>query len=247
MGHIKQLLALENIEPRHITATSIWTDLCEDIHLHYRNLRLDFSQKEWAHFRAAINHLGMATEFQTERYQYEEGDPNFLVSMHFNTPLHSNSEYYPNRLSIELQRDDTVHVHYRDLRMHYTVTEFKAIARAFVRALQQFESPTPWPYPDITEPTRLMVDINAVTPWDAGHLPGAIDAEHRAGIEYAKRLIKDGKNLRPILVDTSGQRKDGFKRYMAQLEMDIDVIECIVDPNARMGGQNNQSMIDDEG
>jgi len=242
LGHIKKLLAGGKIEPRYLTATRIWGDLCENIHLHFRNLRLDFNKREWAKFRAAVHNIGMSMEHGMQEYDWDEGDPNFLVTHAFKETLDPNSEYFTNRVSIEWQKDNTVHFHYRDIRLHWTVTEFEAILSMFNLARHKFTAYKPFPYHNVKEPEEHLVPIDMVQPYDAGHLPMAEDDEHRAGIEYCKRKIIDGERPRPILVDTTGQRKDGFKRYMAQLELGMDTISVIVDPNAKEGGQNNQSM-----
>lgn len=247
MTDIKKLLSADSIEPRYISSNSVWIDLAEDIHFHYRNLRLDFSQKEWAEFRAAINNLGKVSDKTIQEYDYEEGDPNFLVELKYNFGLaDSNSDYYPNRTILELQRDNTVHLHYRNVRLRWTVTEFVQIARMFVDALSQYQNLKPFAYSHIKESIRVKLDIDLVQPYDAGHFPLIIDDEHRAGIEYVKNLIREGKKIRPILIACNGQRLDGFKRYMAFKELGHKEIECIVDPFGRMGGQQNQSMIDDD-
>ena len=246
MGHIKKLLAAGYIEPRYITASQIWTDLCENVHLHYRNIRLDFSQKEWAHFRAAINHLGMAVEHCSEENDYKEGNPNFLIQQIFNHPLKTDSDYYKNRFTLELQKDNTVHLHYRDLRLHFTLPEFEDIAEMFRKASKNLTGGFIFRHSDVTEKSKVTVPIDSIQPYDEGHRPLDIDNEHREGIDYCKRLIGEGKKIRPILVNTSGQRLDGFKRYMAYKELGRTQIECIVDPFGQMGGQHNQSMLADD-
>jgi len=246
MGEIRKVLAMGELEPRTITAGQIWTDLCEDVHLHFRNTRFDFSEEEWAHFRAAINQLGMAVEMVAAENDYREGDPNFLIQQIYNTPVKTDSKYYPNRATLELQRDNTVHFHYRDLRVHWTSTEFRQIAQMFVDALDELKNLKPFPF-SVSEPTRIDgVPIDLIQPYDAGHRPLDIDKEHRDGIEHVKALIKAGKKIRPILVNCEGQRMDGFKRYMAQKELGCETIDIIVDPFAFMGGQNNQGLEDDE-
>lgn len=251
MGSIKKVLAMGKLLARSVTANTIWTDLCENVHLHYRNVRLDFSEKEFAVFRAAINHLGMAVEHIAEENKYEEGDPNFLIQQIFKEPLNTDSDYYPDRALIELQRDRTVHFHYRDLRLHFSEKEFIDLSEMFCKARDLHKSITSpdgadFPYKDVKEKTRVSLNLGMIQPYDDGHRPMVFDEEHRSGISYCKGLIQGGKRIRPILVDNRGQRMDGFKRYMAHLELEIKQIECIVDPFAQMGGQSNQSMIDDE-
>lgn len=246
MGKIKKFLAGEQIEPRSITANTIWTDLCEDVHLHYRNLRLDFSETEFSAFRAAINMLGRAVEQCAQENDYSEGDPNFLIQQIFNTPLPTDSDYYPDRVTIELQRDNTVHFHYRDLRLHLTNTEFKQIAGMFLKAYEKFKTPNKIQVPRTDKPTEMELPIDLIQPYDEGHKPLVIDEEHRAGIDFIKKKIEDGENIRPILVNTDGQRLDGFKRYMAFKELGYDSIKCVVDPFGQMGGQTHQSYKADE-
>lgn len=250
MGEIKKVLAIGEIEPRTLTSNSIWSDLCENIHLHYRNIRFDFSETEWAAFRAAINGIGLGVEKTAEEKNYREGDPNYLVQVMFNHRLKSDSKYYPNRSVIELQRDNTVHFHYRDLRIHMTISEFKEIAKAFTEAgaiytLLEHGLAKEFPYKNLDKAERHWVDINLIQPYDAGHRPLAIDDDHRRGIDYVKELIQNRVKIRPIMVNTEGQRLDGFKRYMAHLELGKKEIECIVDPFGKMGGQHNQSFEDD--
>lgn len=250
MGAIKKVLSAIRISPRYLTARGIWGDLCENIHLHYRNLRLDFSVKEWAAFCSAINSIQKGIEFSIEDKKYREGDPNFLLQVQYNVPLDSDSNYYPNRSLIEIQQDNTVHFHYRDIRLHWTSDEFEVIAGQFAEALIKYKKD--WEilkfiHHSVKVPTRYWLIMDVVQPYDEGHRPLAIDEEHREGIEYVKQLILSGKTIRPILVDTRGQRMDGFKRYMAAKELGHKQIECIVDPNARMGGQHNQGFLDDEG
>lgn len=239
------MLAMGTIEPRTITARGIWTDLCENVHLHFRNLRLDFSEKEFAHFRCAINAIGGALEKCAIESDYREGDPNVLIQQTFDVPLASDTDYYPNRFLIELQMDNTVHVHYRDIRLHFTVTEFIKIAGMFTKARFALTAIKDFPYKGITEKVREWVPIQLIQPYDAGHRALDIDKEHREGIEVVKQLMADKKRIRPILVNPEGQRLDGFKRYMAHLELGRQQIECIIDPFGVMGGQHNQSLLDD--
>ncbi len=250
MGHIKKVLAMDRLPARSVTPNMIWTDLCENVHLHYRNVRLDFSEKEFALFRAAIHNLGMAVEHIAEREDYEEGDPNFLIQQMFNEPLQTDSDYYSDRALIEWQRDRTVHFHYRDLRLHFSEQEFIFLGEMFSQArelhsrMNSFDG-ADFPYKDVKVPMNVTLNIDMVQPYDEGHRPMVFDKDHRDGIEYCKELIREGKKIRPILVSTEGQRLDGFKRYMAHLELGIDKIDCVVDPFGFMGGQNNQSMLAD--
>lgn len=247
MGNILKHLAARILPKRTITATSIWTDLCENIHLHYRNLRLDMSEREWAEFVCAIRSLQNALDHSADKYRYEEGDPNFLVHLAYNNPLKANSDYYPNRATLEFEADETVHFHYRDVRLHFSLNEFNDIASMFIEAKEKMDNLKPSPFKNLEKPIRVKVPIDWVQPYDAGHRCLAIDDEHRAGIEKCKELIQAGKKIRPIHVNTDGVRLDGFKRYMAFKELGYKEIEAIVDPFPEMRGQQAyQSWVEDE-
>ena len=247
MGHIKKLLAVKEIEPRSITPNTVWTDLCENVHLHHRNVRFDMSERDWAHLRAAITTCGVAIEKVAEEKNYREGNPVFLVQQIFNEPVPSDSDYYPNRVCIELNQDNTVHFHYRNIRLHWSLREFEAIASMFKTGVETYVSYKPFPYRDIEKPVRDWVDIDLIQPYDESHRPGVIDASHIAGIEYCKKLMsKPSNKIRPILVSHLGQRLDGFKRYMSAKQLGNKEIECIIDPYGIPGGQHNQSMLDDK-
>ena len=138
------------------------------------------------------------------------------------------------------------------MRLHLSNQEFKKIADMFTEAaavLTLISDPKlgkQFPYQHVKEVTRAWVDIHTIQPYDAGHRALAMDQGHRAGIDHVKGLMsKNGNVMRPILVDTEGQRLDGFKRYMAALELGRKQIECIIDPFGAMGGQHNQSFLDD--
>lgn len=247
MGKIKRVLALEELEPRSLTANLVWSDLCEDIHLHHRNIRFDFSMTEWSHLRAMMHSCGISIERLIEEKEYEEGDPNFLIQAIYDVPVKTDSEYYPNRFVIEENQDNTVHIHYRDVRIHLTHSEFSQIGKAFMKAMNKFVIPKKTLFPKLNKKIETCLSIDYIQPYDEGHRPGVIDDEHREGIEYVKKLIQKGETIRPILITPDGQRKDGFKRYMAFKELGYTTIMCIVDPWAEMGGQHGQNFIADEG
>lgn len=246
VGNTRKVLAKDMLEPRYLTANMLWVDLCENVHIHYRNLRIDMSCEEFANFMCAMKNLYKAAEYQMEQDKFEEGDPNYLRQIKYINPLNTSSDYYPNRLVIEAQRDDTYHIHYRDLRLHLTEDEFDDMANSFQRAKEEKDKFRPFhlKYGRFKEKKRMMVDIDDIQPYDAGHLPLTECAmyDHRPGIEACKKLISEGKKVLPILIRPDGQRLDGFKRYMAFKELGHKEIEVIVDPDGKMGGQHEAPM-----
>lgn len=247
LGNIKKFLAGGQLEPRTVDATKFSTDLCENIHIHYRNLRLDLSPVEMAYWRSAILSMGQGLEKAIETYAWREGDPNFLVILDFKFPVSANSDYYPDRMTLEWERDNTVHFHYRDLRIRMTSTEFVQMAEMFDKAIKRFRDRTEFPAKNIEG--RAIVPIDSVEPYDNGHKPlnGEYEKSHREGIEYIKKLILEGKKIRPILVDETGQRLDGFKRYFAFRELGHKEISVIVDQSKShfLCRQHNHDVLDE--
>lgn len=257
MGSIKKVLSLKTLEPRSITAKMLWLDLCENIHYHHRNYRLEMSVGEFAEFVSAVKNLYKAAEHTMERVQFKEGDPNFLTQLQFATEVNNASDYFPNRLSLEWNRDDTYHLHYRDFRLHLTKDEFDDLADAFIEGKRIRDEFVPFEkkYGPFKEAKTMKVDIEDVQPYDAGHKPGGfcLDAavddptrEHEEGIKACMELIKQGKKIVPILVAPNGQRLDGYKRYMAFKRLGHKEIEVFVDPNGKMGGQHKMDWVQEE-
>lgn len=122
-----------------------------------------------------------------------------------------------------------------------------------------------------------LIDIESVNPYDEHHFPfgdkrwkdleskypdeDVTEKHHLEGIEYAKKKLKDGDIIRPILVfnglrkdimyefkdDVNWdkihyQRLDGFKRYMAMKDLGVKWIVVHVVNTWVGGGQVNQSM-----
>ena len=128
MGNVKRLIAEEVLPDREHYYQKLWCDLCENIHIHLRNIRLEFSKKEWADL---IKHLSGAYHEINKFKDYKENSGTQLMLV---TPGMDNitkkSDYYNNRFRIEDEHDGSVHVHYRDIRLHMTREEYNQIANA---------------------------------------------------------------------------------------------------------------------
>jgi len=250
MGKIKKVLAHATLEPRSITPNSVWVDLCENVHIHFRNYRFDMGVEEFAHFMAAMRAIYKPAEYAMEEVKYEEGDPNILKQLLYDVAIPHQSKYYPNRFVIEHNRDDTYHVHYRDFRLHVSKDEFEDMAKAFVNALDKEKTIVNFEekYGPFNEQKAFTVDIEDVQPYDDGHKPFAPCAgeDHEPGIKLCMEKIKEGNKILPILVDRNGQRLDGFKRYMAFKRLGHKEIEVVWDPAERMGGQHGMPWVMEE-
>ena len=140
MGNCKKVLATKDLNERKITPSSMWGDLCENIHIHIRNLRVEFSKEEFDNLKSAIKILSEGVDKGIKEYEWKPGNESFLVSYDNGVRLSRNSAYWPNRLKIELEKHGDVHVHYRETRLHFDIEEFKIIANAMKEALDCLES-----------------------------------------------------------------------------------------------------------
>jgi hypothetical protein len=231
MGDISKILHLSELDKRSVTSLRYWADLSENAHLHLQNVRLEYSMPELKILYQFLAFIFPDIFHVADKVDYQEGNPDFLHMWTNKLIVNPDSDYYSNRLSIELQRDNTVHVHYRNLRLHLSAHEFEQIAKGFVEALKGYKEYTPVKLDN----GEQMVDIDKIQPYDDGHKPGVIDDEHRQGIDYFKEQIAQGKEIQPILIRPDGVRVNGFKRYMAHKEMGLKQIKCIVKDGSQYG------------
>lgn len=240
MGEIKKVLYHKDIKKRKVEPKGIWSDLCENLHLHFKNYRFDFSTREWdkfCHNLFSIYNLSCKIAQKINYKEYKNGGSQTDTLTISTKNPYSHSDYYPDRFVIEWQQDNTFHIHYREFRLHLSEKEFDDIADGFIKAQKE---KVKYKKPNLKLGNQI-VPIDDIQPY-GGHKCGAIDEEHRKGIEYCKKLLKQGKKVRPILVRPDGERMDGFKRYIAQKEMGFKEIKVIVDPNAKKGGQQGESL-----
>lgn len=129
-------------------------DLCENIHIHYREFRIVFSLDEYLEFVDALkNCTEDLRNYLMQNPDYTEGtyDTTLMIAGGVkrtvkNSPEPNKSFYFNNDFMIELQDEseiDEIHVHWRDYRFALYRDHFKIIANAFFEAkkkLEDFES-----------------------------------------------------------------------------------------------------------
>ncbi len=157
MGAVKVMLSEINLEDRERHNSRLFVDLCENIHIHYREYRFVFSLPEYFEFVDIVskstedvrNYLLSNTDYKEKEYKTtlmvaggKERQMKFLE----NSPQPNCSEYFNNSLRIELQEEyvtDEIHIHYRDFRLALNRDNFKDIAASFTEAhdkLIEFEN-----------------------------------------------------------------------------------------------------------
>lgn len=109
MGIVKKVI-LEKEIPTPQQNKRLTVELCENVHLHYRNLRLEFPKAEFIQF---LKELREIDPDYIERFQFGAGK---FEAISYLSNLPAESEFN-RRLRIEEQADGTFHVHYRNLRL----------------------------------------------------------------------------------------------------------------------------------
>lgn len=109
MGNIREILYQRKV-PKSMLNSRLTVELCENVHFHYRNLRLEFSKEE---FLFILKHLKDIDENKVENFEYGEGKFEGLI----NTFCLPESTEFDDRLQIEEQAEGHYHVHYRNLRI----------------------------------------------------------------------------------------------------------------------------------
>ena len=84
-----------------------------------------------------------------------------------------------------------------------------------------------------------MVPLEYILPEDAKHRLDDVDKEHREGSKVVKKLIQEGKKIRPIACTYYGKRLDGFKRYLAYKELGVKEVEVVIEEKG--GCQDGES------
>jgi hypothetical protein len=151
MGAVKLYLGRRRLEDRELHNSRMFIDLCENIHIHYREYRFVFSIDEFFEFTdILVKSMNDIKNYLFQNHDYREGRYNdtlliacgkdrqlkFLV----NSPEPHRSKYYNNDLAIELQDEnvtDEIHFHYRDLRMVWNRDNFKKICEVFIEAYRK--------------------------------------------------------------------------------------------------------------
>ena len=117
MGEIKRVV-IEREVPAPMFNDSLRVELCENVHIHYRNIRLEFGKEEFLLFREAMLR---AIPEKVESFPY--GQEHLLL---VTARLPEQCEF-DKRMRVEEQVDGSFHVHYRNLR-----GEFRSLAEAGV-------------------------------------------------------------------------------------------------------------------
>ncbi len=153
MGKIKKILLHDELPDRELHNSRMFVDLSENIHVHFRELRLMFGREEFFEFFSILEEGARDVEkYMRKNPDYEEqkvfdgilvggGSDRQLMPL-MKSPEPHVSKYFPNRVQIELQEEeviDSIHIHYRDYRLVMNIETFKKFTRGMMSALGNLE------------------------------------------------------------------------------------------------------------
>lgn len=145
MGAVKEYLSKGKLKERQLHNSRLFVDLCENIHIHYREYRFVFSLDEFFEFTDILQKSTKdIRNYLAQNPDYQEGKVKDLVIVAGgrerqmkqleNSPKPHVTKYYNNDFAIELQENyvvDEIHIHYRDFRLVLDREKFKALADTF--------------------------------------------------------------------------------------------------------------------
>lgn len=240
MGNIiRKLDETEIVKRPTLQATRMIVENCENIHLHYRNMRLEFSSREFYFFARMIRE---AEQCLTENFKAMQEEEYSVLSS--SLELDEEPDYFPNRITAEANLG-SVHFHYKNFRLELTKEEAIDFLNSMETAKQNLKK---------VKPKVEHVLLEDIDPFDGGHWSEENELgfgcheqkEHIEHIEKVKKAILQGEHIRPIVVlpgPKPYKRMDGFCRYIAHKQLKSHTIETIICPIAYPGCQHRKNFI----
>lgn len=135
MGKISEILAERRIGKRGMYSDHARLELSENIHLHWRDLRLAMSPADFEIFKDMVVNAFAKYEELGKPAQSEK--PYEVVVGLCEKDL-TDEGYHSDRLGVEEQEDGSIHAHYRDFRMHFKPADFMVFAQQLWLAYLQY-------------------------------------------------------------------------------------------------------------
>lgn len=221
MGVIKKTLYRGNIlgKPRH---RNLFLDMEENIHIHYRDLRIELSRGEFEDIAAVFSKQAAELQAIIAEKNYQDGKlPNANqedVRVWTESRLKHEVKYHPQRFSLE-ECGDGYHFHYRNYKLLIDQDEFRQIARLF--ATLDLDGPYASSYEDVL----ALLEANDVDfTLDAGNVPGEVLAIAVAQHHVPK--LRDIFNYIGFAAEDAGATE---KRYRGER------LQVIARPESRRG------------
>jgi Ser/Thr protein kinase RdoA (MazF antagonist) len=191
MGVIKKMFYRGNLlgKQRH---QHFFLDMEENIHIHYRDLRIDLSRGEFEDICDAFRKQSQELQTIINEKNYQDGKlPNANqddVRIWTESLLKHDVKYHQQRFSLE-ECSDGFHFHCRNYKLLFDDTEFRQIVKLFKSI--DVDRPCATTYDEVLE---LLEDNDVDFTLDAGNMPGellsiAVAAYHFPKIREIFKLI----------------------------------------------------------
>jgi Ser/Thr protein kinase RdoA (MazF antagonist) len=183
MGVIKKMLYRGNLlgKQRH---QHFFLDMEENIHIHYRDLRIELSRGEFEDICDAFRKQSQELQTIINEKNYQDGKlPNANqddVRIWTQSLLKHEVKYHQQRFSLE-ECSDGFHFHCRNYKLLFNETEFRQIAKLFKNL--DVDSPCATTYDEVLE---LLEDNDVDFTLDAGNVPGEVLAIAVAAYHFPK-------------------------------------------------------------
>lgn len=233
MGVIKKILFRGNIlgKPRH---RNLFLDMEENIHIHYRDLRIELSRGEFEDIAAAFTKQAKELQAIIEDRKYQDGKlPNANqedVRIWTESRLKHELKYHPQRFSLE-ECGDGYHFHYRNCKLLIDKDEFRQLAHVFA-ALELDR-----PYASTYDEVLALLEANDVDfTLDAGNVPGEVLA--LAVAQHHMPKIRDIFNYIGLAVEESEPDEKRYRGERLLVRVRPDKRRSALDYR-RLRGQND--------
>ncbi len=171
MGVIKKVLYRDQClsAPRH---RNLFLDMEENIHIHYRDLRIELSRGEFEDICDAFNQQSKELRAIIDKTHYQDGKlanaNQENVRIWTESQLKERVKYHPNRFSLEACSDG-FHFHYRNYKFLIDEPDFRQIVKLFKNL--DVDSPYAQTYSEVLE----LLEANEVDfMLDAGNVPNEV-------------------------------------------------------------------------
>lgn len=171
MGVIKKVLYRGHIldKPRH---RHFFLDMEENIHIHYRDLRIELSRSEFEDICDAFGKQSKELLSIINKTSYQDGKlPNANqddVRIWTESLLKHDVKYHPQRFTLE-ECSDGFHLHCRNYKLLFDEAEFRQIVKLFKNL--DVDSPCAATYDEVLE---LLEDNDVDFTLDSGNIPGEV-------------------------------------------------------------------------
>lgn len=145
MGQTIRTLAVKPLPEKSVFHTRFVIEVCEAVHVHYRNLRILLSLPKFltiaAAFKDALERWTRRGEPETRKGTHIElarlnisADDDAMIRINLNRNLYPEHDGKIFAEGAEIKEDNYIHVKIRDLRLEMSIEEFETIKMAFEEA-----------------------------------------------------------------------------------------------------------------